>query len=114
MSRLKRVTCVCAALVGCAGVFCGSQAFAVTVTTDNQVAAAGATTFTPTYVPSSSDLINGLAPSAQAGNFALESAGGAPGLADGTYGSNGTGVSRPPPAFRTPRPGGGATPPSTP
>jgi hypothetical protein len=58
------------------------------VTTDAQAApAAGGASFTPTYTPSSSDLINGLAPSASNGDFALELGGGLPALTDGTYGT---------------------------
>jgi hypothetical protein len=61
---------------------------AVTVTTDSQAApAAGGASFTPTYTPSSTDLINGLTPSASSGDFALELAGGLPALTDGVYGT---------------------------
>jgi hypothetical protein len=58
------------------------------VTTDGQAApAAGGASFTPTYAPSATDLINGRAPSASNGDFALELAGGLPVLTDGAYGT---------------------------
>ena len=43
--------------------------------------------FTPFYAVSSSDLINGRAPSAQSGNFAEEGAGGVAVLTNGTFGT---------------------------
>ena len=67
-----------------------APAFAVVVTTtDNQVGPGGVgSTFTPSYVVSSTDLINGLAPSASGGDFAVtEITGGTPVLTDGVYGT---------------------------
>jgi PEP-CTERM motif len=67
-----------------------APAFAVVVTTtDNQVGPGGVgSTFTPSYVVSSTDLINGLAPSASGGDFAAtEITGGTPVLTDGVYGT---------------------------
>jgi hypothetical protein len=62
---------------------------AVAFSTDAQVGPGGAgSTFTPTYVVSNSDLINGRLPSASTGNFAaVELAGGLPVLTDGVYGT---------------------------
>ena len=62
---------------------------AVVISTDNQVGPGGAgSTFTPSYVVSASDLINGLAPSAFGGDFAaVELSGGTPVLTNGTFGT---------------------------
>jgi hypothetical protein len=62
---------------------------AVTPVFDNEVGPGGAgSTFTPSYVVSSTDLINGLSPSAFGGDFAVtEITGGLPVLTDGTYGT---------------------------
>jgi hypothetical protein len=56
---------------------------------DNQVGPGGVgSTFTPSYVVSSTDLLNGLSPTASGGNFAAtEITGGLPVLTDGTYGT---------------------------
>src|SRR5688572_14875742 len=56
---------------------------AVIVTTEFEQ---GASPFTPTYVPSTTDLINGLSPSASSGNFTVEESGGLPALTDGSFG----------------------------
>jgi hypothetical protein len=82
----------------------GGQAFgAVAIATDFQIGN-GVDPFTPSYVVSTSDLIQGMAPSASAGNFAAELSGGLPVLTDGTFGQIFTGVSGNHPAFAT---GGG-------
>ena len=47
----------------------------------------GAGPFSPTYTPSATDLINGLNPSAQTGNFSEEAAGGVGVLTNGTFGT---------------------------
>jgi hypothetical protein len=61
----------------------------VVVSTNNEVGPGGAgSTFTPSYVVSATDLINGLAPSAVGGDFAAtEITGGTPVLTDGVYGT---------------------------
>src|SRR5262245_56628635 len=60
---------------------------AVVVSTNAELGPGGVgSTFTPSYVVSSTDLINGMAPSAVAGDFAVtEITGGTPVLTDGTY-----------------------------
>jgi hypothetical protein len=61
---------------------------AVTVTNNAEAAPApGAPSFTPSYVVSSTDLINGLTPTASAGTFDLEIGGGLKVLTDGAYGT---------------------------
>jgi hypothetical protein len=106
--KMRRFRTLICAFAG-AGLMCiGAGAFGATAT-DTQAAAAGATSFTPTYTPSSTDLINGLAPSAQAGTFNLESSGGIPVLTDGVFGSIGTGVTGAHPAFATGGPSGGTS-----
>ncbi|MDB6136058.1 MAG: Immunoglobulin I-set domain protein [Verrucomicrobiales bacterium] len=62
---------------------------AVVFSTNNEVGAGGVgSTFTPSYSVSSTDLINGMTPSASGGNFAAtEISGGLPVLTDGTYGA---------------------------
>lgn len=62
---------------------------AVVVSTNSEVGAGGVgSTFTPTYLVSNSDLINGRAPSASSGEFGtLELSGGLPVLTNGTYGT---------------------------
>ena len=62
---------------------------AVVVSTNNEVGPGGVgSTFTPSYAVSATDLINGLAPSAVGGNFAVtEITGGTPVLTDGVYGA---------------------------
>jgi hypothetical protein len=67
-----------------------APAFAtVVVSTDAQLGPGGVgSTFTPTYVVSSTDLINGMTPSAFSGDFAVtELTGGLPVLTNGTYGT---------------------------
>jgi hypothetical protein len=59
---------------------------ALQVITDFQVGSGGAS-FTPTYTPSSTDLINGQLPSSSAGDFTFELSGGLPVLTNGTYGT---------------------------
>jgi hypothetical protein len=87
----------------------GPHAFgAVIVTTDNQVGTGGGSNFTPTYVVSSTDLINGKSPLTSSGNFGLETAGGLPALTDGTYGTINDGVTGGHPAFATAGTGTGA------
>lgn len=68
---------------------------AAVVTTDAQ---SGPSPFTPSYTPSSSDLLNGMTPSSQSGNFQQEAAGGVAVLTDGTFGTidrSGPGYSAP-------------------
>jgi len=55
----------------------------VVVATDSQTN--GTTSLNHTYVPSASDLLNGLAPSAMAGTFTQEGAGGVGVLTDGAF-----------------------------
>ena len=63
----------------------GATALAVPqVATDAQT---GPGPFTPSYSSSTTDLINGLSPSAQAGNFQEEGAGGTAVLTNGTFGT---------------------------
>lgn len=66
-----------------------SASAAVVTNTDFEVGPGGiGSTFTPSYVVSNSDLINGLAPSASSGNFAaVELSGGLPVMNDGVYGT---------------------------
>jgi hypothetical protein len=60
----------------------------VNAATDSQVGPGGAgSTFTPTYVVSNSDLIQGLLPTASSGDYAVELSGGLPVLTDGTFGT---------------------------
>ena len=61
----------------------------VTPVFDNEVGPGGVgSTFTPSYVVSTTDLLNGLSPSASGGNFAAtEITGGLPVLTDGTFGT---------------------------
>jgi hypothetical protein len=68
------------AAVGWAG-----SAFGVVVVTPN--GQTGEAPFTPTYVVSSTDLINGKAPTASAGSFQVESSGGSSVLTNGTFGT---------------------------
>src|ERR1700710_2824307 len=70
-----------------------SQASLV-ITTDNQTN--GTDTLPHTYVVSATDLINGLTPSAQAGNFTQEGTGGTAVLTNGAF---------PSPITRAPDPG---------
>ncbi len=77
---------------------------AITVAFSNQVGAGGTTTFTPTYVVSSTDLINGATPTAFAPSsaaFELESSGGLAQLTNGTYGSINSGDTGSHPSFAT-------------
>jgi PEP-CTERM motif len=62
---------------------------AVVVSTNNEVGPGGVgSMFTPSYVVSATDLINGLAPSAVGGDFAVtEITGGTAVLTDGVYGT---------------------------
>ena len=61
---------------------------AVTIATDFQTGPGGAgSTFTPTYIVSNTDLINGTLPSASAGDFTVELSGGLPVLTNGVYGT---------------------------
>lgn len=60
-----------------------SQA-AVVVTSSNQTGP-GTGLFTPTFTPSSTDLINGLSPSTSSGDFMLEASDGTPALTNGVY-----------------------------
>lgn len=80
------------------------MAFAVPViATDNQVGTGGGSNFSPTYVVSATDLINGASPatSSDPAAFALELSGGLPVLTDGTYGTINDGVTGGHPAFAT-------------
>jgi hypothetical protein len=78
---------------------------AVSVVPDVQFSPDPANSWSPSYVVSATDLVNGAAPSASAGNFALESGGGTPVLTDGAYGTITrvpvTGTPEPHPAFAT-------------
>lgn len=61
---------------------------AVVIATDNEVGAGGVgSSFTPSYTVSSTDLINGLAPSDSSGDYAFELSGGIGVLNDGDYGT---------------------------
>ena len=62
---------------------------AIQIVTNNEIGPGGVgSTFTPSYVVSSTDLLNGLMPSAVGGNFAAtEITGGLPVLTDGIYGT---------------------------
>lgn len=81
----KRVLAASASLAAAALLISGSAAVAApAVANDFQT---GPGPFTPTYTPSATDLINGTSPSAQAGNFQLEGAGGVAVLNNGTYGT---------------------------
>jgi len=83
MSKLSRRLALAAlALVA------GRASAVVTVTPDVQVGPGGAgSTFTPSYVVSATDLINGKAPTASVGDFSVELSGGLPVLTDGAYGT---------------------------
>ncbi len=60
----------------------------VVISTDNEVGPGGVgSTFTPSYIVSSTDLINGLIPSASSGDYAFELSGGITVLNDGVYGT---------------------------
>jgi hypothetical protein len=87
MSVLNRVSWV----VGtwCVAVLMSAPAGAVPqIATDFQLGPGGAgSTFTPSYVVSSTDLINGRPAAASSGNFAFELSGGLPVLNDGVYGT---------------------------
>src|SRR5687768_7241985 len=77
--------------------FCCALFFAATVAThgavqtvtNNEIGPGGAgSTFTPSYTVSSTDLLNGLLPTASGGDFAaVEITGGLPVLTDGTFGT---------------------------
>lgn len=84
-------------------IFAPSTFAAPVIATDNQVGTGGGSTFTPTYVVSTTDLINGASPASSSGaaGFALETAGGIGVLTDGTYGSINDGVTGAHPAFAT-------------
>ncbi|HEY7118187.1 MAG TPA: hypothetical protein VH475_16475 [Tepidisphaeraceae bacterium] len=59
---------------------------AVNVATDFQTASAPSLpSYTPPYTVSTSDLINGMSPSASAGDFGVEISGGLPALTNGAY-----------------------------
>lgn len=64
---------------------------AVVVTTNNEVGP-GTGVFTPTYAPSTNDLINGLSPSSFSGDFTLEVSSGTPALTDGVFPGISTGT----------------------
>jgi len=74
--QLAGISCAFVALAGAA------QA-AVVIATDSQTN--GTNSLPHTYVVSSTDLINGLAPSAQAGTFTQEGTGGTPVLTNGAF-----------------------------
>lgn len=78
---------------------------AVSISTDVQFSPDPANSWTPSYVVSTTDLINGSAPAASAGDFALEMGGGLPVLTNGAYGTITrvpvTGTPEPHPAFAT-------------
>lgn len=78
---------------------------AVVFSSDAQFSPDPANSWTPSYVVSTTDLINGTAPSASTGNFALEMGGGLPALTDGAFGTITrrpvTGTPEPHPAFAT-------------
>src|SRR5688572_11066563 len=78
---------------------------AVSISTDVQFSPDPANSWTPSYVVSTTDLINGTSPAASTGNFALEVGGGLPVLTDGAFGTITrrpvTGTSEPHPAFAT-------------
>lgn len=100
MSRFAKMVLIVA------GAFISApQTFGAIVTAfDNQVGTGAGSNFTPTYVVSNTDLINGMSPSASSiptASFALEAAGGLPVLTDGTYGSINDGVTGAHPAFAT-------------
>jgi hypothetical protein len=83
MSKLSRGLALAAIVL-----VAGRASAVVSVSTDFQVGPGGAgSTFTPTYAVSSTDLINGQAPTASAGNYAFELSGGLPVLNDGAYGT---------------------------
>ena len=85
---------------------------AVVYSTEVQFSPNPAASWTPSYVVSATDLINGAAPGASTGNFALEVGGGLPVLTDGAYGTITrvpvTGTPEPHPAFATAGNGNGA------
>src|SRR6188768_1705023 len=62
---------------------------AIVVSTNAELGPGGVgSTFTPSYAVSGTDLINGMAPSAVAGDFAVtEITGGTPVLTNGSYGT---------------------------
>lgn len=64
---------------------------AVVVTTSNQIGD-GVSPFTPSFTPSTTDLIAGLSPSVSAGNFGLEASDGTPALTNGIFPALSTGV----------------------
>jgi hypothetical protein len=78
---------------------------AAVFSTDVQYSPDPANSWTPSYVVSTTDLINGTAPATSTGNFALEVGGGLPVLTDGAYGTITrvpvTGTPEPHPAFAT-------------
>jgi hypothetical protein len=77
--------CGASALAAAAAVAIGASAAqaVVTVTTASQTN--GTNTLPHTFTPSATDLINGLAPSASAGTFTQEGAGGTPVLTNGSF-----------------------------
>jgi len=83
MTRLTRSYWVLSALLPLAA-FAAEAPGAIIIATDGQT---GAGPFTPTYTVSTTDLINGASPSAQAGNFAEETSGGVGVLTNGTFGT---------------------------
>ena len=76
MSRHQLLLCM--GMVVCAVACFASDAFGTVITTVDTQTGTGADGWTPTYVASTTDLINGVSPSASAGDFTLESSGGLP------------------------------------
>ena len=108
--RTRSLLALAAATVG----FSSTAPGAVNVLTDVQFSPDPTTSWTPSYVVSTTDLISGATPSASAGNFALEAGGGLPVVTDGAFGT----ITRRPvagqpgephPAFATAGPGAGTT-----
>jgi hypothetical protein len=94
------------------GVLATSAANAtVVVTNDSQLAPPATLLFTPTYtIASANDVLLGLAPTAQTGNFNIEFSGGTPILTDGAFGpmNNDGGPTATHPSLATFGNGGGA------
>ena len=74
-------------LVAATAVLSSVASGAAVFSTDVQFSPDPANSWTPSYVVSTTDLINGMQPASSAGNFALEAGGGLPVLTDGAFGT---------------------------
>jgi hypothetical protein len=99
---------LCKGMVVCAVACFASVAFGTVITTVDTQTGTGADGWTPTYVVSTTDLINGVSPSASAGDFTLESSGGLPVLTNGVFGPIGVPNGTTHPSFATAGGGNGS------